>query len=53
VFYNSSIFALNTLSETMRGAQLDLLYLDSFDLAVADPMPCAIHHMPELVAARR
>jgi hypothetical protein len=49
---NDSIFALNTLSETMRGIELDLLYLDSFDLDVVDPMPSAIHHALELLAAR-
>lgn len=30
---------------------LDLLYLDSFDVDFDDPMPAAIHHMKEFVAA--
>lgn len=48
---NDSVEALNMLSQTLsRG--VSLLYLDSFDLDVVNPMPSAIHHALELMAAR-
>lgn len=30
---------------------VDLLYLDSYDVSFTDPMPSALHHMKELIAA--
>ncbi|MFI4980533.1 MAG: hypothetical protein ACHQIO_09300 [Nevskiales bacterium] len=32
--------------------QASLLYLDSYDVDLADPLPSAIHHALELTAAR-
>ena len=48
---NDSVFALHTLARQLRGRALSLLYLDSFDLDVDDPLPSARHHMMELAAA--
>lgn len=48
---NDSVAALHALSRVVNGAA-SLLYLDSFDLDLADPMPSAIHHILELTAAR-
>jgi tetratricopeptide (TPR) repeat protein len=35
----------------MRGQEIDLLYLDSMDVVWHDPLPSAIHHHAELMAA--
>lgn len=44
-----SVEYLSSLSkETM--SQIDLLYLDSFDLDALDPLPSAIHHLRELLS---
>lgn len=48
---NDSVAALHAMSRTMRGT-VGLLYLDSFDLDRENPMPSAIHHAMELIAAR-
>ena len=48
---NDSVHALHTLSRLVAGRRIDLLYLDSFDLDLADPRPSAEHHLMELVAA--
>jgi hypothetical protein len=48
---NDSVSALHALSQLVRGPT-DLLYLDSFDLDSANPLPSAIHHAMELTAAR-
>lgn len=48
---NDSVAALHTLSLLMRGPAA-LLYLDSFDVDAANPLPSAIHHAMELTAAR-
>ena len=48
---NDSVHALHTLARQLRGRQVSLLYLDSFNLDRDDPMPSARHHMMELAAA--
>jgi hypothetical protein len=48
---NDSVATLHALSGLLR-QPVSLLYLDSFDLDHADPMPSAIHHLMELTAAR-
>ncbi|UMM63557.1 hypothetical protein [Aristophania vespae] len=49
---NDSRAGLHTLGQiTSRAASL--LYLDSFDLDISAPMPSAIHHATEMMAARR
>ena len=48
---NDSVAALHALSQLMRGPA-GLLYLDSFDVDAANPLPSAIHHAMELTAAR-
>jgi hypothetical protein len=48
---NDSVAALYALSRAMP-APVSLLYLDSYDLDVANPVPSAIHHALELAAAR-
>ena len=48
---NDSVFALHTLSRLAAGRRASLLYLDSFDLDLADPLPSAQHHLMELAAA--
>lgn len=45
-----SVEALKTIASYERGP-VDLLYLDSFDYSPADPLPSAIHHHAELMAA--
>lgn len=48
---NDSVAVLHALSrEVSRPASL--LYLDSYDLDPANPLPSAIHHIMELTAAR-
>ena len=44
-----SVAFLKSLSRKDAGP-LDLLYLDSFDLVVSQPIPAALHHMNELTA---
>jgi len=48
---NDSVAALTTLG-AMAKAPVALLYLDSFDLDTSDPMPSAVHHAMEIMAAR-
>lgn len=48
---NDSVSALNALAQ-VSSRQIDLLYLDSFDLDPKNPLPSAIHHALELTAAR-
>ncbi len=48
---NDSVQALHTLAGLLPGRRASLLYLDSFDLDLADPMPSATHHLMELAAA--
>lgn len=48
---NDSVRALHSLARLLDGRKASLLYLDSFDLDVADPLPSATHHMMELAAA--
>jgi hypothetical protein len=46
-----SVATLHALSGLMN-RPADLLYLDSYDLDPQDPMPSAIHHAMELIAAQ-
>lgn len=48
--HNDSVAALHALSRTLL-RQVSLLYLDSYDVDLDNPMPSAIHHMMELTAA--
>jgi hypothetical protein len=48
---NDSVAALHALSRVIT-SQLSLLYLDSFDFDITNPLSSAIHHMLELTAAR-
>ena len=48
---NDSVSALHALTQVVS-KQIDLLYLDSFDLDPKDPLPSAIHHALELTAVR-
>ena len=48
---NDSVAALHALSRIIT-SKISLLYLDSFDLDVTNPLPSAIHHILELTAAR-
>ena len=48
---NDSVAGLYALSRALP-SPISLLYLDSYDLDVANPMPSAIHHALELAAAR-
>jgi hypothetical protein len=52
LIHNDSVVALATLASLLDGRRVDLLYLDSFDIAAGDPMPSAIHHIMELAAIR-
>ncbi|QDH13362.1 hypothetical protein E3E12_03145 [Formicincola oecophyllae] len=49
---NDSVAALNALSANAQKPAA-LLYLDSFDLVASNPMPSAMHHAMEVMAARR
>lgn len=44
----NSVASLHGMSAPVQAA--DLLYLDSHDLDVKDPMPSAVHHLMELTA---
>lgn len=46
-----SVAFLRSLAGSAMGIRADLLYLDSFDFAPSDPLPSAIHHHEELMAA--
>jgi hypothetical protein len=48
-----SVRFLAELSASLGARQVDLLYLDSFDLDPADAHPSAFHHMKELTAIWR
>ena len=48
---NDSVSALHALTQIVS-KQIDLLYLDSFDLDAKNPLPSAIHHALELTAVR-
>lgn len=48
---NDSVETLNMLSKNLS-RPASLIYLDSFDLDLSNPMPSAIHHAMELMAAR-
>ncbi len=48
---NHSVSALHALAGIVS-KQIDLLYLDSFDLDPENPLPSAIHHALELTAVR-
>jgi hypothetical protein len=50
LIHNDSIAALHALSRVLP-MKASLLYLDSYDVDVANPMPSAIHHALELAAA--
>jgi hypothetical protein len=51
VVVNDSVSFLNSLAHLSFAKQIDLLYLDSFDVDPVAPMPAAIHHIKELLAA--
>jgi hypothetical protein len=48
---NDSVSALHALAQIVS-KQIDLLYMDSFDLDPENPLPSAIHHALELTAVR-
>jgi hypothetical protein len=48
---NDSVSALHALTQIVS-KQIDLLYLDSFDVDANNPLPSAIHHALELTAVR-
>lgn len=48
---NDLVSALNALAQ-VSSRQIDLLYLNYFDLDPKNPLPSAIHHALELTAAR-
>ena len=48
---NDSVAALYALSQLLPGPAA-LVYLDSYDLDIADPLPSAVHHALELAAIR-
>ncbi|HEY4370632.1 MAG TPA: class I SAM-dependent methyltransferase [Burkholderiales bacterium] len=47
-----SVAFLHRMACAPQPRQIDLLYLDSFDLDKEDPFPSAFHHMKELTSAR-
>lgn len=49
---NDSVSALSALG-SIAARPASLIYLDSFDLDVNDPMPSAVHHALEIMAARQ
>ena len=48
---NDSVVALHALCSVSK-SRIKLLYLDSFDIDITNPLPSAIHHIMELTAAR-
>lgn len=48
---NDSVSALHALAQ-IASKQIDVFYLDSFDLDPNNPLPSAIHHALELTAGR-
>lgn len=48
---NDSVAALQALCGGKNIDQIDLLYLDSYDLDVKNPLPSALHHAHELLAS--
>jgi tetratricopeptide (TPR) repeat protein len=46
-----SVAFLKRRAEVTEGSRIDLLYLDSFDFKIDDPIPSAMHHHAELMAA--
>lgn len=48
---NDSVATLNALGTQIR-KPASLIYLDSFDLDLSDPIPSAMHHAMEVMAAR-
>lgn len=46
---SDSVEYLSSMSSDISN-KIDLLYLDSFDLTIPDPMPSEIHHLRELLA---
>jgi len=51
VVVNDSVSFLHSLARLSFGKRIDLLYLDSFDVDPVAPLPAAIHHIKELLAA--
>jgi hypothetical protein len=51
VVVNDSVSFINSLAHLSFAKQIDLLYLDSFDVDPVAPLPAAIHHIKELLAA--
>jgi hypothetical protein len=51
LIFNNSVPALHALNRVIP-TRASLLYLDSFDFDVDNPLPSAIHHSLELTAAR-
>jgi hypothetical protein len=51
LIWNDSVSALNALSGLIK-RPVSLLYLDSFDFNEKAPLPSAVHHAMELMAAR-
>ena len=49
---NDAVIALSSLASLIGDRRVSLLYLDSFDLDPASPLPSAAHHLMELAAAR-
>lgn len=53
IVLNDSVAFLHSLSALAPRRQIDLLYLDSFDVDWSNPLPSAIHHIKELTACWR
>ncbi len=51
LIFGDSVATLNNLS-ALIARPANLLYLDSYDLDLQNPMPSAIHHAMELIAAQ-
>lgn len=49
---NDSVTALSNLAVLLPPCCVNLLYLDSYDLDLKEPLPSAVHHMMELAAVR-
>jgi hypothetical protein len=52
VYTGDSVIVLRTIARDLKAKNLpvDLLYLDSLDLDVDNPVPSAMHHLKELVS---